>query len=606
MRSPFPVGRVSEPVRSTIGIPVCLLIIPTKVGIQWGRTSRTARTTGVTACLFALLLTARAGWAFDPPTIIRHLTASQPSVDDFATDFVCVGDQNGDGFDDLLVNHGTWDTGYGDQPFSNRIELYYGGRQMDDQPDFVIEGGRTGPIHFGYHVNFLGRLTDSENPWWAVQIIDETEVNEEIGQVLIYEAGNALDNDPEFVLRSDVDGGLMIGLGRRSKPFDVNGDNFSDLIAMRAFDPQVDEDKSSLQIYFGGNEFDTIPDVSFVLNSRTSAQSRFGQCNASVGYDVNADGHDDVLFRYGDSRTDPRKLTYALFLGGDPMDTTAIWEFYEDRFQDTAMTAGFAMVPDVNGDGYDDWVIHYLVDDEHHDPTFRQGYYLFYGGRNPDRDPDIRLEGAPAAWGGGGEVVGGDINDDGFGDIIGTNPYGYSANGSIRIFFGSRWFSDRASISVNCLSQYGEPANGLGEFVGAIGNYSGDETLDFVTTHHGGRPNSGDAQAYILAGQRDWRVEVSPEVTTPKSYKLSLSATPNPFNNSIRIEYSVSEMSDIKLEIFDVSGRQVAILDEAMRGPKSTALEWRSENSGVFLVVLSSTNPNSEPKKIVRKLVCIR
>ncbi len=559
----------------------------------------------LTLMALTVTLCATTALAFDPPRIIGHLTASQPSVDDFATDFVCVGDQNGDGFDDLLVNHGTWDNGYGDQPFSNRVELFYGGREMDDQPDFVIEGGRTGPIHFGFHVNFLGRLTDSENPWWAVQIVDETEVNEEIGQVLIYEAGNALDDDPEFVLRSDVGGGIMIGLGRRSKPFDVNGDGFSDLVAMRGFDPEIDEDKSSLQIYFGGNEFDTTADVSFILNSRTSSQSRFGQCNASTGYDVNADGYDDILFRYGDSRTDPRKLTYALYLGGDPMDTVAVWEFYEDRSGDTSMLHGFALVPDVNGDGFDDWVIQYLVaDPPEGQPRERQGYYLFFGSRNPDPDPDRLLDGAPSPWGSDGEVVGDDINGDGFGDVITTSRSGFHTDGSMNIHFGSRWIESSPSISLNGTATYGEvAANGFGLYLGGIGDYNGDTLLDFMVT---AGFQDGPYGSIILAGARSWRVGVESEETVPKSFELSLSVTPNPFNNSIQIEYSISEMSNTKLEIFDISGRQVALLEEARRGSESTALEWRSENSGVFLVVLSSTSPNSEPKRIMKKIVCLR
>jgi len=496
--------------------------------------------------------------AFDPPRIIGHLTASQPSLDDFATDFVCVGDQNGDGYDDLLVNHGIWDNGYGDQPFSNRVELFYGGRQMDDRPDFVIEGGPTGPIHFGYHINFLGRLTDSENPWWAVQILDESELNNEHSMVILYEAGDALDNRAEYVLRYGnyhewpFEQGVFMGLGRRTKPMDVNGDGFQDIILCRSFDPDLDLNSSNVEIYYGGADFDTLPDVKFIIP--TGNEKSF---DVSSGYDVNNDGYDDMLIRYTDSRTEDRKLLYSLFLGGNSFDTTAVWEFFEDRYEDTLTERGFAMVPDFNGDHFDDWVIHYWKASSILQPTYREGYFLFYGGDEPNSVPDLRLDGAPSAWGFESEVVGGDINGDGYGDIICANPAGYLADGAIQVFFGARWYSNRNSLVVNGIRTYGAQVNSsFASLIGGVGEFNGDGTSDFVTRTS---ERDGPLGCFVFSKAENWEVSVNPNVIS-ETYEFSLSSSPNPFNDRVTIQYSLSTALKHHLAIYDVNGRLIEVL----------------------------------------------
>ena len=63
------------------------------------------------------VLMAGGAWGYEPPRIIGVLTSPQENQQGFASDFCWIGDQNGDGFDDLLVNQDRNDT-------LNRVYLF--------------------------------------------------------------------------------------------------------------------------------------------------------------------------------------------------------------------------------------------------------------------------------------------------------------------------------------------------------------------------------------------------------------------------------------------------------------------------------------------------
>ncbi|MFA6467661.1 MAG: T9SS type A sorting domain-containing protein [Bacteroidota bacterium] len=56
---------------------------------------------------------------------------------------------------------------------------------------------------------------------------------------------------------------------------------------------------------------------------------------------------------------------------------------------------------------------------------------------------------------------------------------------------------------------------------------------------------------------------------------------PNPFNNSTVIRYSVDEMSDVTIKVFDITGREV------------TTLVNETKNSGTFSIGFSNDNISS-------------
>jgi hypothetical protein len=64
-----------------------------------------------------------------------------------------------------------------------------------------------------------------------------------------------------------------------------------------------------------------------------------------------------------------------------------------------------------------------------------------------------------------------------------------------------------------------------------------------------------------------------------------LRSTPNPFGETTTVEYLLPRSGEMKLEIFDVGGRRVAILEEGFRpaGRYQTSFGARNLAAGIYL-----------------------
>ncbi|MCK5833610.1 Omp28-related outer membrane protein [bacterium] len=91
------------------------------------------------------------------------------------------------------------------------------------------------------------------------------------------------------------------------------------------------------------------------------------------------------------------------------------------------------------------------------------------------------------------------------------------------------------------------------------------------------------------------------DVELPEN-KALLCASPNPFNSSVRFDYSINERAD--LEIFDISGRLVFSIDYLEAG--TAAFMWEGYNNagielptGVYLVKLTTNSGSTSIRKVL-------
>jgi hypothetical protein len=91
----------------------------------------------------------------------------------------------------------------------------------------------------------------------------------------------------------------------------------------------------------------------------------------------------------------------------------------------------------------------------------------------------------------------------------------------------------------------------------------------------------------------------------PKDFSLSQNY-PNPFNPSTRIEYSVSGTAMVSLKVYDVLGREVAILFDGVRQQGKYSVTWNGTNSagqpagsGIYFYRLKSSNGFVSTKKML-------
>ena len=97
-------------------------------------------------------------------------------------------------------------------------------------------------------------------------------------------------------------------------------------------------------------------------------------------------------------------------------------------------------------------------------------------------------------------------------------------------------------------------------------------------------PRNEKTRYRLLVGSRSF-VEEKKQETTPEDVEL-LPNYPNPFRARTTIEYALPEAADVRLSVYDVLGRRVAVLEDGRRERGFHRVRWdagnRSLSSGVY------------------------
>ena len=524
---------------------------------------------------------------FDLPEVIGFIIEPPEAEEDIGSAFCWVGDQNGDGYDDLLVNHDPWMPGE-NYFMHNRVELFFGGEEMDDEPDMIFEVDEDS-VNFGGSVRYFGRVDSESDPFFSIGAAKYYRHNIINIRRYLYRGNEALDVEPDIEMRRLYPTyNIHFGTGHRAGPTDLNNDGYNDIIGFQKVDLI-----GQIVILFGSEEFDTIPDY------HVSWDHQSNYLRYSTGFDINGDSCHDFLLktvRLTDDIIPHRYYHYAMYLGGDPPDTIPVFEFDQYHYENYQIMYGFSLLPDVNGDGYDDWAINLSHDNGHFDK-----YYLYYGSEDPDMEWDVELEGDRGIAGGDGDITGGDFNGDGFGDIVTGHAGGFIMSGEVHVYFGRPEISGDVDILINGEDDYGDEYQLLGDLVGAVGDYNGDGVDDFVARIEGHPPKIA-----IFAGNPEWVVN-SVSNDLPDQFQLSFEALPNPFNAEAKLSVSLPFAGNVTLTVYDVYGRLVSIVTDSMLsdGSHDFVLNGGQLSSGVYFARLVFEG-SGRRTGVFKKLVCLK
>ena len=121
-----------------------------------------------------------------------------------------------------------------------------------------------------------------------------------------------------------------------------------------------------------------------------------------------------------------------------------------------------------------------------------------------------------------------------------------------------------------------------------------------------------DSKTTLTGSLMEWGLIITPspssyvqsETNQPKNYYLGQNY-PNPFNPSTRIGYSIPVGSNVRLSVFDILGREIAVLVNAYKSSGNYEVELsisgKSFPSGVYFYKLEAGNFTSVKKLVLLK-----
>ncbi len=442
-------------------------------------------------------------WLFGTPGGLVHGN----NTADYVEALSAAGDVNADGYADYITGDRNFLAGPG------FVEVWMGKDAMGGSGSpFVLNGTQEG-AWFGFDVSGAG---DVNGDGFADVIVGEPHrSNGEAweGRVYVY-LGAARPPWTTQVCRSgdaQTDGqvgSFVAGAG------DVNGDGFSEhLVTAPLYDVGGNADAGKVWLIYGNNAF---PDWT---RTGATAFEYYGVAAAAAG-DVNGDGYDDVII--GASNYDgpsQNRGKVELFYGSATGLVGPVWTSTQNR--SNAQDGGaLASAGDVNNDGYADflsgargWSL----------PTSGAGRVMLYLGSPtvPSTTPAWDFFGENSDDHMGHAVTGtGDINADGYDDILVTaSGYG-SFLGRIYLFLGSA-----TGLAATPQWTLTGPSSGasLGSSIDEAGDVNGDGLADFIV----GTPGYRDAS---IAGSNHGRAQLflghasGNPVTSPWEYVGSTSS----------------------------------------------------------------------------------
>lgn len=425
----------------------------------------------------------------------------------FGFSVACAGDVNGDGYSDVIIGAYLYNDNFNQE---GKAFVYYGSAVgLSTTPDSTPDDADQLTAHFGDNVSSAG---DVNGDGYSDVIITADEyddgVNGNEGRAFVYHGSpDGLSyspiNTPDDADQLDAQFGVSV-----ASAGDVNGDGYSDvIIGAWVYDDAGNTNEGRAYVYHGSaSGLSATPN--WIGDDADQANALFGETVASAG-DVNGDGYSDVIIgadNYDDGPNSNEGRAFVYHGSASGLSAAPDWVGDDADQANAFFGVSLNSAGDVNGDGYGDVIVGAIGMTDGGNPSEGKAY-VYHGSASglstsPNSTPDDADQ--ANAWFGWSVASAGDVNGDGYSDvIIGAPTFDDSPNtdeGRAFVYHGS-------PAGVNATpSSTPDDANQagvwFGECVAVAGDVNGDGYSDVIISArlYDDAGNTDEGRAFVYHG----------------------------------------------------------------------------------------------------------
>ena len=410
----------------------------------------------------------------DPVYTTASSTLTGPGTSyEFGYSVSGAGDVNGDGYDDVIVGAQRYSS------YTGRAYVFHGSATGVSTTATTTLSPSTSGTYFGVAVSGAG---DVNGDGYADVVVGASRYSSSTGRAYVY-LGSA--SGVSTTVSTTLTGSASSNYfgNAVSSAGDVNDDGYADVV-VGAYGYSSSTGRAYV---FHGSASGLSSSVSTTLTG-TSSSNYFGFSVSEAG-DVNADGYADVIVgAYGYNTSTGR--AYVFHGGASAVSTSAASTI---TGASTSYYLGYSVsgAGDANGDGYADVIIGAM-----RYSSYTGRAYVHHGSSTGvSTTATTTLTGSSTDDYFGRSVSGaGDVNGDGYADVVVGSPYYGADTGRAVVYEGSSaGVSSTAAASV-----VGASAEFLGYAVNQAGDVNGDGYADIIV----GAPaySSSTGRAYVHLG----------------------------------------------------------------------------------------------------------
>jgi len=452
---------------------------------------------------------------------------------------IYMGDQNGDGCDDFMITK--MDT---TAPGSEgKAYFYYGGNPVPDTPAFYIK--TYNPITI--------TACDLNRDGFRDVIRHRGVINTYPVSYDVFLGGPDIDTIPDFVIYHPDSNHISILYGR-DWPIDFDGDGWEEFVTL----------SYSWYFFFLKSTSDIQPFEYHVLQPDSAFSNYRFWYNYISFADLDGDGKTDVSPML--SKTNPTVDLRRFYFGNSDFLFSDYYQFSSDT---TFQPENIFIVNDMNGNGNGELIIYLDLGGG------EGGYGLSFGSHPPDIITDVRISAGGLS---GGGVSPGDINGDGYGDLLKFIPYDsyalYLGGSTITGLIAKLYVSNVFLRDIN--------------FAGRVGDINGDGIDDIcvgenAATNHQSIPAGA---LYIYKGTRTPASVEEEQEEYSLEKNIGVAIYPNPTNGKINMHYSLPDSGVLSSEIYDILGQKIysnSTQEEKGSHSKELNIENIAVTSGIYI-----------------------